>query len=113
MRLRLCPLNNARGPTAELPGHIGTDFVTAGADAGSDGRVNILRITTEICLELFDGAPDNLRCGSAPSGVNGSYGMGTDIQQQEWNTIGCSDANREASFGGHESVSGFLPVAKE
>ncbi len=68
-----------------------TDFITTLADAGADGGENVSGLSREFHLHTAERLCSNARNRAAPSGMDGSDGAMTRVNEQDGDTVGGLD----------------------
>lgn len=88
----------------ETVGHIFPDFVTTGANAGSDSGIEIGRSGAKGIYQAAHRALRYSGGSSPPTGMNGSYSAMNGIDQQNRHTIGGADTDAAMQFIGNKRV---------
>ena len=88
----------------ELRDELSADFVTARADAGTNGGEEIGRIRAVIRMEFADGFFEDANERSTPTGVNSGDGAFFGIDEQNGNAVGGLDGEEKSGSFGERGV---------
>ncbi len=87
----------------------GTHFVTAPANGGPDGGLDVARTTAVARYEFLNGADDNSVGRTTPPGVDRAYGPETGIEQEDRYTVSRTDSDGKSCVIGNQPVA-FSPA---
>jgi hypothetical protein len=96
----------------ELSGDIRSHFIAAAADARANRDVKIRRRGSKIRFQLAHCCLRYLGGSAAPARMNGGNGAPVIVQNQQGNTIGCSDGDALSNAICDQSVTFALPIGK-
>ena len=89
----------------ELDSYLGSDFETARADSGTNGRPQVDWTCAKLTRHRRNGTRGNLSHGAAPSRVDCPNFAPYGIDQENGKTVGCADADEGTGVFRNERIS--------